>query len=111
MIQVKTKFLFLQLQENLLNIGSELDEELEAKLAMELEQNLEQNVGQNLEQNLDCSLLQQGESEGNPLIASQGLTDCTVKNEITNHIAKLQENARGKSDILKLLQWPREGMM
>ena len=56
-------------------------------------------------------LSKQEECEGNPLVTSQGLTDCTVKTEISSQIAKLQENAKGKSDILKLLKWPREGMM
>jgi hypothetical protein len=98
-------FFFVQLQDNLLNLGSELEDELEDKLALELEQNMEPN--------LESSLLKCEEEceEGNPaLVVSDGLTDCTVKSEI-NQLAKLQENARGKRDILKLLSWPQEGMI
>lgn len=87
----------------MLNIGSELEEELEAKLT-ELEE-------LNLEQNLESMLSKQEECDVNPLVTSQSLTDCTIKTEMTSQLAKLQENARGKSDILKLLKWPREGMM
>lgn len=93
----------LQLQENLLSIGSELEQETEMSRAFELEQNLEQNF--------EGSDLKPEEVEGIPLVASEGLTDCTVKKDISSHIARLQENAKGKSDILKMLQWPREGVI
>ncbi|XP_028398498.1 uncharacterized protein LOC114522079 [Dendronephthya gigantea] len=94
---------YQKLQENLLNIGSELEEELEMKQALEL--------AQNLEQNLECSDLKLEEVEGIPLVARQGLADCTVRKDISSHIARLQENAKGKNDILKMLQWPREGVI
>lgn len=64
---------------------------------------------QNLDQNLECSLLKQEKCEGNVL--TEGLADCTVKKNITSHIARLQENAKGKNDILKLLKWPCEGVI
>ncbi len=70
-----------------------------------------QELEQNLEANLESSLLKLDEYEGNPLVASESLTDCTVKSAITNQVARLQENAAGKKDILKLLKWPREGML
>lgn len=82
-----------------MNIGSELEEELEAKVAQELEKCLQ--LGPNLDE----------EWVGHPLVQTESLTDCTAKNEITNQVVKLQENAKGKVDILKLLKWPREAMM
>ena len=102
-------FFFVQLQDNLLNLGSELEDELEDKLEDKLALELEQNM----EPNLESSLLKYEEEceEGNPaLVVRDGLTDCTIKSEI-NQLAKLQENARGKRDILKLLSWPQEGMI
>lgn len=62
---------------------------------------------QNLDQNLECSLLKQDECNA----LAEGLADCTVKKNITSHIARLQENAKGKNDILKLLKWPCEGVI
>ena len=95
-------FLPVQLQDNLLNLGSELEDELEDKLTLEFEQNMEPNLESNL-------LKLDNDCEGNLLAASHGLTDCTIKNNI-NQITRLQENARGKQDIFKVLKWPQEGM-
>ena len=94
---------YQQLQDNLLNLGSELEDELEDKLSLEFEQNMEPNLERNL-------LKLDNEYEGNLLAASHGLTDCTIKNEI-NQITRLQENVRGKQDIFKVFKWPQEGMI
>ena len=64
-----------------------------------------------MEPNLESNLLKlDNDYEDNLVAASQGLTDCTIKNKI-NQITRLQENARGKQDIFKLLKWPQEGMI
>lgn len=42
---------------------------------------------------------------------SKGLTDCTVSSAINKNVARLQEDARRKNDILKVLKWPSEAVM
>ena len=85
----------------MLNIGSALENEVQNKVALDLEQT-----------DLDSLLKLQECDEVIPLVESEGVTDCRVeKLNLSTRLASLQDNARGKSDILKLLKWPQEGMI